>query len=112
MGASVTANRTRYIMADLRPMSSAPFDGTPVRLFGTTGYAIGSFWSAERSRKAFGAGDYRDGWFLLDDDTVELEDPIWWEPLTSDSACFENETAPLTGVQTMISIVRSLVLGS
>jgi hypothetical protein len=27
------------------------------------------------------AGDYRAGWFLLDDDTVELNDLIGWEPL-------------------------------
>jgi hypothetical protein len=92
---SPIARDTRLgIMADLRPMSSAPLDGTPVRLFGTTGSAIGSFWSPERSRKAFGAGDYREGWFLLDDDTVELDDPMCWEPLASDFACFENETAP------------------
>jgi hypothetical protein len=56
----------------LRPMSSAPLDGTPVRLFASVGSAIASFWSAERSRKAFGPGDYREGWFLLDDDAVEL----------------------------------------
>jgi hypothetical protein len=99
-------------MADLRSMSSAPLDGTPVRVFGTAGSAIGSFWSAERSRKAFGAGDYREGWFLMDDDTVELDGPMWWEPLASDCACFENQTVPLTGVQSVISIVRSFVLGS
>jgi hypothetical protein len=51
------------IDADLRPMSSAPPDGTPVRLFLSTGCAIGSFWSEERSQKAFGAGDYRPGWY-------------------------------------------------
>ncbi len=98
-------------MADLRPMSSAPLDGTPVRLFATTESAIGSFWSAERSWKAFGAGDYREGWFLMDDDTVEFDDPMWWEPLASD-CCFGNEAVPLTGVQSVISIVRSFVLGS
>jgi hypothetical protein len=68
----------------LRPMSLAPLDGTPVRLFASVGSAIASFWSVdepigwepltsvERSRKAFGPGDYREGWFLLDDDAVEL----------------------------------------
>jgi hypothetical protein len=65
-----------------RPMSSAPLDGTPVRLFASLGSAIASFWTAERSRKAFGAGDYRAGWFLLDDDAVELNNPMGWEPLT------------------------------
>lgn len=104
MAASINADRTEHkiSMADLRPLSSAPLDGTPVRLFATAGSAIGSFWSAERSRKAFGAGDYREGWFLMDDDTVEFDDPMWWEPLASDCERFENETAPLTGVQTMI----------
>src|SRR5271165_1665295 len=69
------------IAADPRPMSSAPLDGTPVRLFVSTGSAIGSFWSEERSQKAFGAGDYRPGWYLLDDDSVELDGPTGWEPL-------------------------------
>jgi hypothetical protein len=69
-----------------RPMSSAPLDGMPVRLFASVGSAIASFWSAERSRKAFGPGDYREGWFLLDDDAVELDEPIGWEPLASDWA--------------------------
>jgi len=69
------------IDADLRPISSAPFDGTPVRLFVSTGCAIASFWSEERSQKTFGAGDYRPGWYLLDDDSVELDDPTGWKPL-------------------------------
>jgi hypothetical protein len=69
-----------------RPMSSAPLDGMPVRLFASVGSAIASFWSAERSRKAFGPGDYREGWFLLDDDAVELDEPMGWEPLASDWA--------------------------
>ena len=60
----------------------SPLDGTPVRLFASLGSAIASFWTAERSRKAFGAGDYRAGWFLLDDDAVELNNPMGWEPLT------------------------------
>jgi len=38
-----------------------------------------------------GAGDYRAGWYLLDDDAVELDDPVGWEPLTQDRAWFENE---------------------
>ena len=62
-------------------MSSAPLDGTPVRLFVSTGSAIASFWSEERSREAFGPGDYREGWYLLDDDAIELDDPMGWEPL-------------------------------
>ena len=70
------------ITADPRPMSSAPLDGTPVRLFASLGSAIASFWTAERSRKAFGAGDYRAGWFLLDDEAVELNNPMGWEPPT------------------------------
>jgi hypothetical protein len=50
-------------------------------LFVSAGCVIASFWSTERSREAFGAGDYRAGWFLLDDDAVELDDPVGWEPL-------------------------------
>ena len=69
------------IDADLHPMSSAPLDGTPVQLFVSAGWAIASFWSEERSQKAFGAGDYRPGWYLLDDDSVELDDPMGWKPL-------------------------------
>jgi hypothetical protein len=68
------------IITDLRPMSSAPLDGTPVRLFVSGGFAIASFWSVERSQAAFGAADYRGGWFLLDDETVEVDGPIGWEP--------------------------------
>ena len=80
------------INADLRPMSSAPLDGTPVRLFLATGCAIGSFWSEERSQKAFGAGDYRPGWYLLDDDSVELDDPTGWLPVTEWAAPDVNST--------------------
>ena len=70
--------------SDPRPICSAPLDGTPVRLFVSAGPAIASFWSAERSREAFGPGDYRAGWYLLDNDAIELDDPIGWEPLTCD----------------------------
>ena len=86
------------ITADPRPMFSAPLDGTPVRLFATVGSAIASFWSAERSQETFGVGDYRAGWYLLDDDAVELDDPMGWEPLTREIDCawFENETVALT----------------
>jgi len=70
------------IAANPRPMSSAPLDGTPVRLFVSTESAIASFWSEKRCQEAFGAGDYRSGWYLLDDDSVELDDPTGWEPLT------------------------------
>src|SRR5712672_2779552 len=59
------------IITDLRPMSSAPLDGTPVRLFVSAGFAIASFWGVERCQEAFGDGDYRGGWFLLDDDAVD-----------------------------------------
>jgi hypothetical protein len=82
--------------ANPRPMSSAPLDGTPVRLIVSVGSAIASFWSEERTQKVFGAGHYRAGWFLLDDDAVELDDPMGWEPLTHDRAWFENETLLLT----------------
>jgi hypothetical protein len=75
------------ITADPRPMSSAPLDGTPVRLFASFGSAIASFWTAERSRKAFGAGHYRAGWFLLDDEAIELDNPMGWEPLTPEIDC-------------------------
>jgi hypothetical protein len=58
-----------------------------------TGFAIASFWSEERSQKAFGAGDYRPGWYLLDDDSVELDGSTAWEPLILeiDRAFFEDE---------------------
>jgi hypothetical protein len=69
------------IITDPRPMCSAPLDGTPVRLFVCAGFAIASFWSVERSQEAFGDGDYRGGWYLLDDDAVEVDDPTGWEPL-------------------------------
>jgi hypothetical protein len=84
------------IAADPRPMSSAPLDGTPVRLSVFEGSVIGSFWSEERCRQTFGAGDYRAGWFLFDDDVVELDDPLGWGPLVQDHGCFENETVTLT----------------
>ena len=79
------------IAADPRPMSSAPLDGTPVRLFVFAGSVIASFWSEERCRETFGAGDYRAGWYLLDDDAIELDEPMGWEPLTHSCAAFENE---------------------
>ena len=77
-------------------MSSAPLDGTPVRLFASAGSAIASFWSAERCREAFGAGDYRAGWYLLDDDAIELDDPTGWEALTYGGTWSEHETISLT----------------
>ena len=80
--------------ADPRPMSSAPLDGTPVRLFVFAGSVIASFWSEGRCRDTFGAGDYRGGWFLLDDDVVEVDDPIGWEPLIP--AGIPHETVLLT----------------
>jgi hypothetical protein len=42
-------------------------------------------------RETFGAGDYRAGWYLLDDDAIELDEPMGWEPLTHACALFENE---------------------
>jgi hypothetical protein len=33
-------------------------------------------------RGTFGAGDYRAGWYLRDDDAIELDDPMGWEPLS------------------------------
>jgi hypothetical protein len=79
------------IDVNLRPMSSALFDGTPVRLFVSTGCAIASFWSQERSQKTFGVGDYRPAWYLLDDDSVELDDPTGWKPLMELTAPALNE---------------------
>src|SRR5262245_27613010 len=72
------------ITTDSRPMSAAPLDGTPVRLFFSVGSAIASFWSEERCQRTFGAGDYRAGWYLLDDDAIELDKPMGWEPLIQD----------------------------
>ena len=83
------------IAADPRPMSSAPLDGTPVRLFAFAGSVIASFWSEERCRETFGAGDYRAGWYLLYDDAIELDDPMGWGPLIHACARFENETVSL-----------------
>jgi hypothetical protein len=42
-----------------------------------------------------GAGDYREGWYLVDDDVVELDDPLGWEPLAHACARLENETVSL-----------------
>jgi hypothetical protein len=64
-------------------------------LFVFAGSVVASFWSAERCREAFGAGDYRAGWYLLDDDAIEVDDPMGWEPLTHACAWFENETVSL-----------------
>jgi hypothetical protein len=64
-----------------RPMSSAPLDGTPIRLFLSAWSAIASFWSEERSQQAFGPGNYRAGWYLLDDDAFEVDEPVGWQPL-------------------------------
>ena len=50
------------------------------RLFVSAGFAIASFWGVERCQDAFGDGDYRGGWFLLDDDAVEVE---WMAPGTA-----------------------------
>jgi hypothetical protein len=84
------------IAADPRPMFSAPVDGTPVRLFVFTGCVIASFWTEERCREVFGAGDYRAGWYLLDDDLIELDEAIGWEPLTHASARAESQTVSLS----------------
>jgi hypothetical protein len=69
------------IAADPRPMSLASVDGTPVRLLLAVGFVIASFWSEERSQRAFGPGDYRAGWYLVDDDATEVDGPVGWEPL-------------------------------
>jgi hypothetical protein len=94
------------ISANPRPMLAAPLDGTPVRLFNSGGSAIASFWSEERCQKTFGAGAYRVGWYLLDDDAIELDDPTGWEPLVHDHACFENETVILMP-EAMTSVLSS-----
>jgi hypothetical protein len=36
-------------------------------------------------------GDYRAGWYLLDDDVIELDKATGWEPLTHACARSENE---------------------
>jgi hypothetical protein len=71
------------IAADPRTMSSAPVDGHRLLL------------EQERCRDVFGAGDYRAGWYSLDDDVIELDEPMGWEPLSHACARFENETASL-----------------
>jgi hypothetical protein len=80
------------ITAASQPMSAAPLDGTSIRLFISTGSVIASFWSEERCQTTFGAGCYRAGWYLLDDDTIELDGPLGWEPLMHGHAC--SETIP------------------
>ena len=95
-----SAPKRRMIIADPRPMSSAPCDGTPVRLFVFAGCAIASFWSEERSQKAFGPGDYRAGWYLLDDDAVELDEPMGWEPLAQEINCACAAVPQITGADT------------
>jgi hypothetical protein len=74
--ATENLRRATMIAADPRPMSSAPVDGTPVRLFVFADSVIASFWSEGRCREVFGAGDYRAGWYLLDDDVIELDEPM------------------------------------
>ena len=76
-------------------MSSAPVDGTAVRLFVFAGSAIASFWTEERCREVFGAGEYLAGWYLLDDDIIELHEAMGWEPLTRACARSENEAVSL-----------------
>jgi hypothetical protein len=83
------------IATDPRPMTSAPVDGTPVRLFVVAGSAIASFWTEERCREMFGVGEYRAGWYLLDDDIIELDEAMGWEPLTRACARSENEAVSL-----------------
>jgi hypothetical protein len=83
------------IATDPRPMSSAPVDGTPVRLFVVAGSVVASFWTEECCREVFGAGDYRAGWYLLDDDVIELDEAVAWEPLTHGCARSENEALSL-----------------
>ena len=46
--------------------------------------------------KCLGAGDYRAGWYLLDDDLIELDEAIGWELLTHASARSENQTVSLS----------------
>jgi len=49
--------------------------------FASIGSAIVSFWTEERSQKEFRAGDYHVGWYLLDDDAIEFDYPMGWQPL-------------------------------
>jgi hypothetical protein len=88
--------KNNSLQKPVQPMSAAPLDGTPIRLFISAGSAVASFWTEERSQKTFGAGCYRAGWYLLDDDTIELDDPFGWEPLVHRHACFENDTVSPT----------------
>jgi hypothetical protein len=62
-------------------MSSAPLDGTAVRLHASIGSLIASFWSEQRSQRAFGPGNYRAGWYLVDDEAIEVDHPMGWEPI-------------------------------
>jgi hypothetical protein len=64
----------------MRPLDTAPKDGTPVRLVLTDLTVVASWWTVGRSWTAFGPGAYRPGWFLVDDDSVEVDRPQGWEP--------------------------------
>jgi hypothetical protein len=66
------------IAADPRPMSSAHLDGTsPIVCL-----------CRLRHR-------YRAGWYSLDDDVIELDEPMGWESLTHACARSENKTVSL-----------------
>jgi len=84
-------------MADPRPMPEAPTDGTPVRLFDEAGTAIATYWTAERCRAEFGPGEYRGGWFLIDDDSVEVAAPVGWAAVE----CKTEKAAKLAGFEIM-----------
>lgn len=62
-----------------RVMENAPLDGTPVRLLTPDGPVIASWWTSRRSVETYGPGNYRSGWFRVDDDTIEIDDPEGWQ---------------------------------
>ena len=67
--------------AMVRPMETAPHQG-PVRLVLTSGERVLAWWwSPEMSALFYGPGDYRAGWFACADSSVEIEDPVGWEPM-------------------------------
>jgi hypothetical protein len=77
-------------------MSSAPLDGTPVRLFVFAGSFIASFLQRRTLPGNVWGWGLSGGWYLLDDDAIELDDPLGWQPLTDACARFENETGLVT----------------
>jgi|SRR5205809_1055375 len=86
-----------------RPMSSAPLDGTPVRLFAPVRSAIASFWSAERSRTS--------NCVRFENETVSLTGASGEWPTEPLSARSITATVLASTLIMINQLLRSLVLG-